>query len=184
MLRSPERLALLEIEHVIDLCLAAFPAKSVLDVGTGTGLFAESLLARGLRVSGIDANPAMIEAARSLVPQARFRHASAEAVPYDDGAFDLAFMGLVLHETDDRLQALREVRRVARLGTAVLEWPYRQTEYGPPLADRLKPEELAALAQDAGFSRVETLSLSHLILYLLTGHSGRKGEAEGDWLPL
>src|SRR5512139_2313250 len=104
MLRSPERLALLEIEHVIDLCLTAFPAKSVLDVGTGTGLFAEGFVARGLRVAGIDVSPAMIEAARHLVPQARFRHASAEAVPFGDEAFDLAFMGLVLHEADDRLQ--------------------------------------------------------------------------------
>jgi ubiquinone/menaquinone biosynthesis C-methylase UbiE len=175
MLRSSGRLALLEIERVLDLCLAAFPAKSVLDVGTGTGLFAESFVARGLQVAGIDVNPAMIEAARRLVPQARFRHASAEAVPYDDGAFDLAFMGLVLHETDDRLQALREARRVACLGTAVLEWPFRQAQYGPPLAHRLNPGELAALTQDAGFSRVETLPLSHLVLYHLAGHSSRKG---------
>jgi len=174
MLRSPERLALLEIERVIDLCLAAFPAKSVLDIGTGTGLFAEGFVARGLRVTGIDVSPAMIEAARRLVPQARFRHASAEAVPFDDEAFDLAFMGLVLHEADDRLQALREVRRVACLGTAVLEWPFRQEEYGPPLAHRLKPGELETLAEDAGFTRIEALPLSHLILFHLTGHSSRK----------
>jgi SAM-dependent methyltransferase len=174
MVHSPERLALLEIERVVDLCLEAFPAGSVLDVGTGTGLFAKGFAARGLNVAGIDVSPAMIEAARRQVPQGRFRHAPAEAIPYDDGAFDLVFLGLVLHETDDRLQALQEVRRVARLGTAVLEWPFRQADYGPPLAHRLKPEEIATLAQDAGFSRIETLPLSHLVLYHLAGGSSRK----------
>jgi ubiquinone/menaquinone biosynthesis C-methylase UbiE len=86
-------------------------------------------------------------------------------------------MGLVLHETDDRLQALREVRRVARLGAAMLEWPFRQAEHGPPLAHRLKLAEIAMLAQDAGFSRSETLPLSHLVLYhLVRGQNRKEGE--------
>ena len=174
MLNSPERLALLEIERVVGLCLEAFPAASVLDVGTGTGLFAKGFAARGLKVAGIDVNPTMVETARRSVPQARFRHAPAEAIPYDDGAFDLAFLGFVLHETGDRLQALREARRVARMGTAVLEWPFRYAEYGPPLAHRLRPDEIVALAQNASFSRIETLHLSHLVLYHLAGTPSRK----------
>jgi ubiquinone/menaquinone biosynthesis C-methylase UbiE len=167
MLRSVQRLSLLEVERVIDLCLEVFPARNVLDVGTGTGLFAEGFVARGLIVAGIDANPAMIEAARHLVPAARFRHAPAEAIPHPDGAFDLVFMGLVLHETDDPAQAMREVRRVTRLGAGVLEWPYRAEEYGPPLKHRLKLEEMTELAHDAGFERVETMPLSRLVLYRL-----------------
>jgi ubiquinone/menaquinone biosynthesis C-methylase UbiE len=174
MLHSPERLALLEIERVVDLCLEAFPAVSVLDVGTGTGLFAKGFAARGLNVAGIDVSPTMIEAARRQVPQARFQHAPAEAIPYDDDTFDLAFLGLVLHEADDRLQTLREVRRVARLGAAVLEWPFRQAEYGPPLAHRLRPEQIATLAQNVSFSRIETLPLSHLVLYRLARAPSRK----------
>jgi ubiquinone/menaquinone biosynthesis C-methylase UbiE len=168
MLRSPQRVELLEVEHVVDLCLEALPAKSVLDVGTGTGLFAGRFAARGLEVAGIDANPVMVEAARRLVPQGRFRHAPAEVVPHPDGAFDLVFMGLVLHETDDPEQALREARRVARLRAAVLEWPYQAEGAGPPLAHRLQPELVTALAQAAGFAQVETLPLVHLVLYRLS----------------
>lgn len=174
MLQSPERLAFLELEHVVDLCLAAFPAASVLDVGTGSGLFAKGFADRGLEVTGIDVRPEMLEAAQRHVPQGRFRLAPAEAIPYKDGAFDLAFLGLVLHETDDRLQALREARRVARLGAAVLEFPFRQEDYGPPLVHRLKPDQIATLARDAGFARVEMLPLTHLILYRLAGGSARK----------
>jgi SAM-dependent methyltransferase len=167
MLRSPLRVELLEVARVVDLCLHAFAAHSVLDVGTGTGLFAEAFAGRGLAVAGIDANPVMVEAARHLVPQGRFRHAPAEVIPHGAGAFDLVFMGLVLHETDDRAQALREARRVARLGVAALEWPYQAEAYGPPLAHRLKPEEVEAMAQEAGFARVDTVSLAHTLLYRL-----------------
>ncbi len=177
MLRSAQRVQLLEVERVLDLCLEVFPARSVLDVGTGTGLFAEAFAARGLEVAGIDANPVMVEAARRFVPQGRFRHAPAEVIPHRDGAFDLVFMGLVLHETDDREQALGEARRVARLGIAALEWPYRVEDYGPPLAHRLKNEDVVAMAREAGFGRVEAISLDRLVLYRL--HLAAEGEKEG-----
>jgi ubiquinone/menaquinone biosynthesis C-methylase UbiE len=177
MLRSAMRVELLEVGRVVDLCLEAFAAESVLDVGTGTGLFAEAFAGRGLEIAGIDANPVMVEAARRLVPEGRFRHAPAEVIPHGTGTFDLVFMGLVLHETDDRRQALGEARRVARLGVAALEWPYEAEAYGPPLAHRLKPEEVETMAQEAGFGRFDRVPLAHTVLYRLYAPGG--GEEEG-----
>ena len=165
-LRAPGRMALLEVDQVLDLCLQAFPAQSALDVGTGTGIFAEGFARRGLEVAGIDVNPAMIEAARRLVPDGRFRHAPAEAIPYAERSFDLVFLGLVLHETDDAVQALREARRVSASGVAALEWPYEEQGYGPPLGHRIEPGRLLSLAAEAGFAGVETLPLTYLVLYL------------------
>jgi hypothetical protein len=95
-------------------------------------------------------------------------------IPHDDGAFGWTYLGLILHEMDDRLQALREARRIARSGVAVLEWSFHQARCGPLLAHRLKPEEVAGLAQDAGFSRIETLTLSYLVLHHLVEGSGCK----------
>jgi ubiquinone/menaquinone biosynthesis C-methylase UbiE len=168
LLRSPIRIELLEVERVVELCLEAFVAKSVLDVGTGTGLFAEAFASRGLEVAGIDASREMIASAQRYVPEGHFRQAPAEAIPYSDDAFDLVFLGHVLHEADDPLKALREARRVARIGATVLEWPYQAEEHGPPLVHRLKPEEVATLAQMAGFQKVETLPLAHMVLYRLS----------------
>jgi ubiquinone/menaquinone biosynthesis C-methylase UbiE len=168
LLRSPIRIGLLEVERVVELCLETFAAKSVLDVGTGTGLFAEAFASQGLEVAGIDASREMIESAQRYVPQGHFRQAPAEAIPYSDDAFDLVFLGHVLHEADDPLKALKEARRVARVGVAVLEWPYQAEEHGPPLAHRIKPEEVARLAQMAGFQKVETLPLMHMVLYRLS----------------
>ncbi len=73
----------------------------------------------------------------------------------------------MLHELDDPLAALREARRIARARVAVLEWPYRREEHGPPLEHRLPPDRIRQLGQDAGYSGVESLRLAHTELYLL-----------------
>jgi ubiquinone/menaquinone biosynthesis C-methylase UbiE len=167
-LRAPERVARLEVARVVDLCLEDADVQSVLDVGTGTGLFAEAFAQHGLTVAGMDANPAMIEAVRTHVPAGHFLAAPAEDLPYPDAAFDLVFMGLVLHESDEPLRVLSEARRVARKRVAILEWAYREESFGPPLAHRVAPEALETWAQQAGFSTVETVPLAQLVLYRLT----------------
>ncbi len=164
-LRSPERVQRLELERVVQVALEGATLKSVLDIGTGTGLFAEAFTNRDLTVTGIDPNPEMLEAARTHVPGADFRRATAEAIPFPDGTFDLAFMGLVLHETDDLLKAMQEANRVTRARLVILEWPYIQQDFGPGLDERLKPDEVLELAAQAGFSAGETITLEHLILY-------------------
>jgi ubiquinone/menaquinone biosynthesis C-methylase UbiE len=166
-LRSPERLARLEAPRVVGLCLRGLVVSSVLDVGTGAGVFAEAFAAQGLTVAGVDTNAALLEAARLYVPTADLSEGAAEALPYPDTAFDLVFLGHVLHETDRPLEALREARRVARLRVAVLEWPYREESMGPPLAHRLSPERVAELAEQAGFAQAKRLDLKHTVLYRL-----------------
>ncbi len=167
-LRAPERMRLLEVGHVVDLCLAGEGIATVLDVGTGSGLFAEEFDRRGLTVSGIDVSPAMVAAARRYVPRGHFTEAPADALPFNDGAFDLVFLGHVLHEVDDARRALAEARRVARVRVVVLKWPYRREEAGPPLAHRLPPDEIDGLARAAGFRSIEALPLAHMALYRLT----------------
>jgi len=166
-LRRPERIERSEIEHVINLSLEGIEAKNVLDVGTGTALFAEHFAKRSLSVCGIDINPKMIEAAGKYVPQAEFKIAGTEAIPYPNGAFDLVFFGYVLHEVDDYLKAIKEARRVCLKRVCVLEWQYKQQEFGPPIAHRLKPEQIISWAEQAGFSSSEIIQLTNLVLYRL-----------------
>jgi ubiquinone/menaquinone biosynthesis C-methylase UbiE len=164
-LRSPERLALLEVDRVVTLAAQGLTVTRVLDIGTGTAIFAQAFAAQGFTVAGIDANPALLEVARRLVPEVEFRVAAAEALPYGDLAFDLAFLGLVLHEADDPLAALREARRVSAGRVVVLEWPYEVEEHGPPLEHRLDPGKVSQLAAHAGLGPVEHIRLTHTDLY-------------------
>jgi ubiquinone/menaquinone biosynthesis C-methylase UbiE len=167
-LRAPERVALLEVDRVVDLCLEGIKAANVLDVGTGSGIFAEVFSKRVKSVTGIDPNPEMLKAAKEFVPTGTFLQGTVEEIPLEDKSFDLVFLGHVLHESDDLIKALSESKRVAKQKICILEWPYKREESGPPLEHRLKTEEILTAAKQVGFSYVETIQLQHMLLFRLT----------------
>jgi len=167
-LRDPERIARLEVGRTVDLALKDLKNPlAVLDVGTGSGLFAERFAAQGLQVTGLDANPEMLPIAQEYVPNATFQEGLAEKLPFPDGSFDLLFMGLLLHETDDTLAALREAHRVTRQRLAILEWPEEEQQFGPPRAHRLAFEKISSLARQVGFKKIITSRLENLVLYIM-----------------
>jgi ubiquinone/menaquinone biosynthesis C-methylase UbiE len=166
-LRSAERVERLEVKKVIRLCLEGDQLSNVLDVGTGSGLFAEGFNEHGLKVTGMDANPSMARIALSYIPQGHFVQATAESVPFSDNAFELAFYGLVLHETDDAMKALLEAFRIASRRVCILEWPYHEQNFGPPLGARLRPGRLDELFHAAGFKRWNSIELTNTVLYRL-----------------
>jgi ubiquinone/menaquinone biosynthesis C-methylase UbiE len=168
-LRAPERVERLEINRVIDLCLEGKAITSVLDIGTGSGLFAEAFSKHGLNISGLDVNPEMVETAHQFVPKGDFREGISEALPFKDKSFDLVFLGLLLHESDDTFQTLKESRRVAIQRVCILEWPYREQPFGPPLVHRLKPDNLISLFERAGYQKWEVMQLTNTVFYRLEG---------------
>jgi demethylmenaquinone methyltransferase/2-methoxy-6-polyprenyl-1,4-benzoquinol methylase len=96
-----------------------------LDVGTGTGDFAIALLARAPRsasVAGVDISAGMLKVAERRAATAglgaRYARviASVEALPFADGAFDVATAGFVIRNVGDIGRGLREMRRVLRPG--------------------------------------------------------------------
>jgi SAM-dependent methyltransferase len=166
-LRAPERVERLEVARVVDLCLEYGLIESVLDVGTGSGLFAEAFSRRGLTVSGVDVNPEMLVTAHGFVPNGDFRAGNAEDLPFPDKSSDLVFLGLVLHESDDVFKTLEEALRVAQQRVCILEWPYRDQSFGPPQAYRLNPENLAGWFHKAGFRKWSMTELINTVLYRL-----------------
>lgn len=166
-LRSPERIKLLEVDRVVSLTIENLNPKSLLDVGTGTALFAEAFAKAGLNITGIDVSEEMIEKAKQHVPNGKFEKAVAEELPFPGKSFDVLFLGLVFHETDEPLKALQEARRTAKLRVSILEWAYKEEEQGPPLEHRLKPETIIEFVNKAGFKSFEKIDLNSLVLYRL-----------------
>jgi ubiquinone/menaquinone biosynthesis C-methylase UbiE len=164
-LRRPERLAALEVPRVAGLCLDDTAISSALDIGCGSGIFSEAFCGRGLFCAAIDLNPAMLAAARSFAPQAHVAAALDDKLPFADKSFDLVFMAHLLHEVDDPAATLAECGRVAKKRIAVLEWPYRQQEMGPPLEHRLSEEAIAKAALDVGLAKAQPMLLTHLVFY-------------------
>ncbi|MEZ4669230.1 MAG: class I SAM-dependent methyltransferase [Anaerolineae bacterium] len=164
-LRAPERLARLEVERVVDLSIVEPVPTSMLDIGTGSAIFAEAFANKGLQVAGIDLREDMLEAAQQFVPDGDFRLAHMEILPFEDDAYDLVFMGLVLHEADYLERALTEAYRVARQRVMILEWPHEVGEFGPPLEHRLQPQSVLDTGHKVGFKGMQQIPLQHLTLF-------------------
>ncbi|HEU5298874.1 MAG TPA: class I SAM-dependent methyltransferase [bacterium] len=101
--------------------------ESVLDVGCGTGIVLAALAARhpGARLTGIDADPGMLEraAARTALGiPLRLILAYAQALPFRAGTFDAAVSTLIFHHlpTDVKRTALAEIARVLKPGGGFL----------------------------------------------------------------
>ncbi len=165
-LRDPDRIERYQPAEIIDACLIAAPAKTVLDIGTGTGLFAEFFTKRKCEVTGIDLNEQMLEAARMHVPGAVFEKAKAESLPFDDDSFDLVFFGCSLHEVDDLVESLTQARRVAKQAVIALDFEYRDQDFGPPLHHRIPMEKLKSACQKAGFADLTVQPISQMALFI------------------
>jgi ubiquinone/menaquinone biosynthesis C-methylase UbiE len=167
-LRTPERVARLEVQRVVNLVMAGLThPQNMLDIGTGSGIFAEAFAAQGLKVAGVDVNPEMLPVAQQYVPSGTFKEAGAEKLPFQNAEFDLVIMGLVLHETDEPGRALWEARRVTSQRVAVLEWPDVDQQVGPPQADRLSTEQISTMVREIGFKKFNSIRLETLALYIM-----------------
>jgi SAM-dependent methyltransferase len=99
----------------------------VLDVACGTGVLtraAAQVVGPSGSVTGLDPNPGMLAVARRLAPALSWRAGSAEALPFDDHAFDVVVSQFGLMFFADRELALAEMWRVLRPGgrLAIAVW--------------------------------------------------------------
>lgn len=99
--------------------LGARPGERVLDVACGTGVLAREAAGRvgaAGRVTGLDVNEGMLAVARARAPGVDWRRGPAEAIDEPDGSFDAVVSQFGLMFFEDRVAALREMRRVLRPG--------------------------------------------------------------------
>jgi ubiquinone/menaquinone biosynthesis C-methylase UbiE len=133
---DPERRVLDALERIVPLS-----GKRIADVGTGIGHYPMLLARRTGRTYGIEAQPALLEAARSRAdashqPNIRIVEGSGEHLPLRDAAVDVVLSGEI--EPDDRwLPSIAEALRVLRPNGRLVVIGY----YGrDDLASLLEPE--------------------------------------------
>ena len=124
-------------------------AETVVNVGAGTGSYEPA----GREVTAVEPSAEMIaQRPAGAAPAVR---ASAEALPFDDDAFDAAMAVLTVHHWPDREAGLAEMRRVARRRVVIVAFdpaPLRDfwmvRDYFPAIAacsaDRISSVALAA----------------------------------------
>lgn len=105
------------LEHL----LAAFDgARTLLEVGCGTGHFTAWLAQRGYRVIGLERAPAMLTEAHRRSPRVRLVLGDAHDMPIGDRSVDLVIFVTTLEFLEDPAGALREAARVARRGIVAI----------------------------------------------------------------
>jgi SAM-dependent methyltransferase len=90
--------------------------KRVLEIGCGMGLHTQLLAERGAVVTAIDLTDPAVEATRVRLNLAglagRVQQSDAEALPFDDGEFDLVWSWGVIHHSSRTARIIREIARV------------------------------------------------------------------------
>ncbi len=108
-----ERALLLEL-------LGPMVGKTLLDVGCGDGALAAVLARRGARVTGLDADPAMVVAARQRTEREAVTltvvEGKSETLPFRRDTFDITLAVTSLCFVPDAAQAVAEMARVLRPG--------------------------------------------------------------------
>lgn len=158
-LEDPERLRLLPAR---DLLVEAGlrPDMSVADVGCGPGFFtlpAAGIVGSAGRVYAIDTSAQMLQVIRERARGGGLHNietvlAVESAIPLPDGVAEFALLAFVLHEAIQPGAFTREVARllVPRGRLLLLEWKKEEMPAGPPMRDRLTPEESVRWLDEAG----------------------------------
>ena len=100
-------------------------ARTVLDLGAGTGKLTRSLVARGVEVVAVEPLPEMRERLTGLLPEVRAVEGTAEEIPLPDASVDAITVAQAWHWVDPE-RAKAETARVLRPGgTLGLIWNRR-----------------------------------------------------------
>jgi ubiquinone/menaquinone biosynthesis C-methylase UbiE len=182
------------------------PAKAgeaALDVACGTGVVARLVAAQtGItgRVTGIDLNPCMLEVARMQsalqddlsLGSVEWRQADACKLPFPDASFQVAYCQFGLQFFADRVQALREMRRilVPKGRVALMVWGTIEKSPGFAILARAlernigateaqvvraayslgSPSEMRSMMEAAGFCNVSLATHSESVQFRSVDH--------------
>ncbi|MEM8872146.1 MAG: class I SAM-dependent methyltransferase [Pseudomonadota bacterium] len=91
-------------------------AETALDLGCGEGRFSRIMQCHGLKVTGVDPTPALLDVAAARDTKSAYVRGRAEAVPMISGSVDLVVSYLSLIDMEDLETVYDEVIRVLRPG--------------------------------------------------------------------
>jgi SAM-dependent methyltransferase len=115
-----------------DITAVAPDGARALEVGCGPGRLSVLLARRGLEVTGVDLDPAMIQRAQANAARSTdddrepsFLVGDVASLAFSDRSFDLVVSTLSMHHWADPSAGLAEIGRVLRPDGRVLIWDFR-----------------------------------------------------------
>jgi ubiquinone/menaquinone biosynthesis C-methylase UbiE len=117
-------------------------AKSVLDIGTGTGRALQWLKSyyeendTNVELAGIEPSRELAKIAGDNLPDANIVIGSGDSVPFSDNSFDLVTITGVLHHVEHPKSVLAEMFRVSRFGVLVSD--HNNFSFGSTIARKIR----------------------------------------------
>jgi ubiquinone/menaquinone biosynthesis C-methylase UbiE len=177
------------------------PPTRVLDIGCGTGIFAERLCESdsSIEVWGVDFSLKMIDEGKRRMGAGapiHFVQADSESLPLADGMFDVVTCSNSFHHYPDQGRAVSEMHRVLRPGGKLMILDgYRDRLWGRFIYDvcvvavegavhHASARRFRELFHEAGFTRVRQQAQLGLAPFLLTvGTATKLTRTAGNSLP-
>ncbi len=161
---SPERRKWQNPDLIFD-ALGLGPGMTLADIGSGPGFFALQAAKRvgpGGRIYALDIQPIMLEKLTELAETEQLGNIEAliseeNRLPLPDACVDAALLANTVHELLNPVELLKEAARVLKpdgiLG--VVEWRREPMEKGPPVEERLSPDQVESFLRQAGYLDLE-----------------------------
>ena len=169
----PYETVIINIPEILQMC-GLSPGQTVADLGTGReGRFA---LAAG-KVVGEYGKVWAVDIAKDLLPSIETKAArlginnvhtlwsdleivgaSKNTIP--DDSIDLSILATVLYQSKKKKQMIEEAVRMTKSGgrIVIVDWKKEQTPFGPPLTERVDPENVKTIASGLGLLLLDEFS--------------------------
>jgi ubiquinone/menaquinone biosynthesis C-methylase UbiE len=157
--------------------LGLSPTDIVADIGCGVGYFtipAAGMVNNENKVYALDTSGQMLEEVKKRMSNAGVLNIAAiKTGEYDlklpDESVTFALIVNVLHEIEDKIQFIAEVRRILKPKgkIAIIEWEKENMEMGPLKKDRIGKDETAELLKSFGMVTGRTIQLANVFYGLV-----------------
>jgi len=131
---------------------------TIIDIGCGPGFFtlpAAEIVGPEGKVYALDVQEEMLEELRKRNPPENvvILKSGETTIPLEDHMAHMILMAFVLHEVDDKISFLKEVKRVLVPDGKflLLEWHKKIEDKGPPYEERIDQTVAEDLIKRAGF---------------------------------
>ncbi len=136
----------------------------VLDLGCGTGFFAEEIAKKCERLIGVDHSGDMLnifhnKESFSSLKNVELKIGKADEIPVDDNSCDVVVHICLFHEIKDIEKFHSEIKRVLKPDGKLfcVDWQAWETDSGPPVDHRVSKEKVRRLMERDGFTAIKEL---------------------------
>ncbi len=175
-LDKPERQEWQSIDKFLQI-LEPFENMVFVDIGVGTGYFAVPVAKRfpDSVVIGVDIQPKMLEILEEKIEKENLKNlktvlSEENNVPIEDKIADRILVANVFHELHNPQKFLNEIKRILKDDGKfiIIDWKPIETEEGPPVEERIKPEVVAEELEKEGFKNIKIDEETYPYHYIIT----------------